>query len=100
MELRGGRGAGFPPAPRDTRKMPVPPPVATPARQNVLGTPVGVQTSIALRRTPLHLLTTVEADISSSAIRRLASEGNSLSGMVPDAVADYIQKLHLFLNEK
>ena len=60
---------------------------------------VGVQSSIALRRTQLHLLTTVEADISSSTIRRLASEGESLRGLVPDAVADYIQKLHLFQNE-
>ncbi len=56
--------------------------------------------SIALRRTHLHLLNTVEADISSSAIRHLASEGKSLSGLVPDAVADYIQKLQLFPNGK
>ncbi|MBI4460889.1 MAG: hypothetical protein HY648_12645, partial [Acidobacteria bacterium] len=56
--------------------------------------------SIALRRTHLHLLNTVEADISSSAVRRLASEGKSLRGLVPDAVADYIQKLRLFLHEK
>ena len=55
--------------------------------------------SVALRRTHLHLLTTVEADISSSAIRRLASQGQSLRRLVPDAVADYIQKVHLFLNE-
>jgi nicotinate-nucleotide adenylyltransferase len=57
-------------------------------------------TNIVLRRTHLHLLNTVEADISSSAIRRLAAEGKPLSGMVPDAVADYIQKLHLFSNGK
>ena len=62
--------------------------------------PVAVQNHIALRRTHLHLLNTVEADISSSAIRHLVSEGKSLSGLVPDAVADYIQKLHLFSNGK
>ena len=61
---------------------------------------VAVQNHIALRRTHLHLLNTVEADISSSAIRQLATEGKSLSGLVPDAVADYIQKLHLFSNGK
>lgn len=55
--------------------------------------------SIPLRRSTLHLLTTVEADVSSSGIRRLAAEGKSLAGLVPDAVADYIQKLGLFLHE-
>ncbi len=57
-------------------------------------------TSIALRRTHLYLLNTVTADVSSSAIRRLAAEGKSVAGMVPDTVAEYIQKLHLFQNAK
>jgi len=59
----------------------------------------GTADSIPLRRTRLHLLTTVHFDISSSAIRRLASQGKSLCGLVPDAVGDYIQKLGLFLHE-
>jgi len=54
---------------------------------------------VCLRRTKLHLLTSVEANVSSSAIRRLAAEGKPLRGLVPDAVADYIQKLGLFLDE-
>ena len=54
--------------------------------------------SIPLRRTKLHLLTTVHADISSSTIRQLAAEGRSLSGLVPEAVAAYIQKLGLFVH--
>ncbi len=58
------------------------------------------ETSLALRRTCVHLLNTVEADISSSAIRRLASEGKPLAGLVPDGVAEYIQKAGLFVNEK
>lgn len=59
----------------------------------------GTENTIPLRRSKLHLLTTVEADVSSSAIRRLAAEGKSLAGLVPDAVADYVQKLGLFLHE-
>lgn len=53
-------------------------------------------TRIALRATTLHLLSSVEADVSSSAIRGLASRGESLSGMVPDAVNNYIQKQGLY----
>jgi nicotinate-nucleotide adenylyltransferase len=52
--------------------------------------------SIALRRSAVHLLTTVKADVSSSEIRRLVSEGKSLAGLVPDAVADYIEKQGLY----
>ena len=51
---------------------------------------------IPLRRTRLHLLTTVQADVSSSTIRSRAAEGKSLCGLVPDLVGDYIQKLRLF----
>ena len=55
--------------------------------------------SIQLRRSRVHLLTTVEADISSSGIRRLAAERRSLGGLVPDAVGEYIRKLALYQNE-
>lgn len=54
---------------------------------------------IQLRRRRVHLLTTVEADISSSRIRELASRRESLAGMVPEAVAEYIEKLSLYQNE-
>ena len=54
--------------------------------------------SVRLRRTTLHLLNTVTADVSSSAIRRAAAEGKSVHGMVPDAVAEYIEKLRLYQN--
>ncbi len=56
--------------------------------------------SIPLRRTGVHLLSTVEADVSSSTIRRLAAQGQPLRGLVPDPVADYIRKLRLFLDEE
>jgi len=59
----------------------------------------GTENTIPLLRSKLHLLTTVEADVSSSEIRRLAAKGRSLAGLVPDAVADYVQKLGLFLHE-
>ncbi|MGH9782889.1 MAG: nicotinate-nicotinamide nucleotide adenylyltransferase, partial [Terriglobia bacterium] len=64
-----------------------------------LRTGPGTERSIPLRRSTLHLLTTVEADVSSSEIRRRAAEGKTLARLVPDAVADYIQKLGLFLDE-
>jgi nicotinate-nucleotide adenylyltransferase len=59
----------------------------------------GTETSVPLRRSTLHLLSTVEADVSSSEIRRRTAEGKPLAGLVPDAVADYIQKMGLFLDE-
>ena len=62
--------------------------------------PVASPDSIRLRKSHLHLLNTVEADISSSAIRRMASEGKPLAGLVPDGVAEYIYKMKLFANEK
>ena len=54
---------------------------------------------IQLRRTRIHLLTTVEADISSSEIRRLAAAGKPLGGMVPAAVEEYIHKVALYRHE-
>jgi nicotinate-nucleotide adenylyltransferase len=54
---------------------------------------------IELRRTRIHLLTTVEADISSSQIRELAARKQSLRNLVPDAVEEYIQKLSLYQDE-
>jgi nicotinate-nucleotide adenylyltransferase len=54
---------------------------------------------IQLRSKRIHLLTTVEADISSSRIRELASRRQSLAGLVPGAVEEYIQKLSLYTNE-
>ena len=54
--------------------------------------------SIPMCRTKLHLLTTVDADISSSSIRQLAAEGRPFRGLVPEAVEEYIQKLGLFVH--
>lgn len=51
---------------------------------------------IPLRRTCLHLLTSVASDISSSAIRQLARHKEPLSGLVPGAVEDYIHKVGLY----
>ena len=55
---------------------------------------------IQLRRTRIHLLTTVEADISSSRIRELASRNESLAEFVPEAVEEYIRKLSLYQHEE
>jgi nicotinate-nucleotide adenylyltransferase len=60
----------------------------------------GTERSMALRRTCLHVLDKVNSEVSSSVIRRLASQGRSLKRMVPAAVEDYIQKLGIFLDQK
>ena len=67
------------------------------ARELWCGSPT--ETTLSLRRTMLHLLTSVAADVSSSSVRQVAAEGKPLCGLVPEAVADYIHKLGLFLDE-
>ena len=56
--------------------------------------------TIRLRRTRVHLLTTVEADISSSEIRTRVAQKLSICKLVPDAVGEYISKLSLYQNEE
>ena len=51
---------------------------------------------IPLRRSTLHLLPTVESDVSSSGIREAVTAGKSLAGLVPDAVAEYIREQGLY----
>jgi nicotinate-nucleotide adenylyltransferase len=57
------------------------------------------ETTVRLRSTTLHLLNAVTADVSSSAIRSSAAERQSLEGMVPDSVAEYIQKVGLYTRD-
>ena len=54
------------------------------------------ESSLPLRRSTLHLLPTVDSDVSSSGIREAVAAGRSLTGLVPDAVAEYIQKQGLY----
>lgn len=54
---------------------------------------------IRLEKTTIHLLSTVHADISSSAIRRRAAQGESLLGLVPASVADYISKRKVYAQD-
>ena len=65
-----------------------------------LRTGLSTATSIPLRRSCVHLMNSVDADISSSDIRRRAAEGKPLEKLVPLAVAEYIGKLALFADEK
>jgi nicotinate-nucleotide adenylyltransferase len=46
--------------------------------------------------TPVHRLTTVQASVSSTAIRRRAQQGDSLRGAVPPTVEDYIRSVGLY----
>jgi nicotinate-nucleotide adenylyltransferase len=52
--------------------------------------------SIALRRTTVHMLRTVSSKVSSTEIRRRRKKGQSIRGLVPARVADYIEKQALY----
>ena len=55
---------------------------------------------LALRKSSVHLLTSVASEVSASAIRTQVAEKKSLAGIVPDVVAEYIVKQNLYVNEK
>ena len=59
---------------------------------------IGAQraSSLPLRRSTLHLLPTVDCDVSSSGIREAVAAGGPLAGLLPDSVAEYIRKLGLY----
>ncbi|HEV2305935.1 MAG TPA: nicotinate-nucleotide adenylyltransferase [Candidatus Acidoferrales bacterium] len=54
------------------------------------------QESIALRKSTVHVLTTVASAISSTGIRRRCKRGMSIRRLVPPAVEDYIRKQALY----
>jgi nicotinate-nucleotide adenylyltransferase len=57
----------------------------------------GADARLAVPDTPAVIMVTATTpNVSSSAIRRLASEGVSLAGLVPDSVARYIADHHLY----
>jgi nicotinate-nucleotide adenylyltransferase len=51
---------------------------------------------IALRKTSIHLLPAVESGISATDVRRRVRQGNSIGGLVPKSVEDYIRKQALY----
>jgi nicotinate-nucleotide adenylyltransferase len=51
---------------------------------------------LRLRRSAVHLVSSVHVDISSTEIRRRAARGRSIRGLVPAAVEDYIWKQALY----
>jgi nicotinate-nucleotide adenylyltransferase len=55
-----------------------------------------LKNTIRLRRSTVHLLSSVHVDVSSTEIRRRAARGRSIRGMVPAAVEDYICKQALY----
>ncbi len=52
--------------------------------------------TILLRRTAIHPLTTVSSHVSSTEIRRRIRHGESISGLVPPRVEEYIEKQGLY----
>lgn len=52
--------------------------------------------SLALRKSTVHLLTTVASRISSTEIRRRCKRGLAIRGLVPVAVEEYIRKQALY----
>jgi nicotinate-nucleotide adenylyltransferase len=57
---------------------------------------VNVLSSIRLRKTTLHLLHGVAANVSASDIRSRAAAGKPLTGLVTEKVADYIRKTRVY----
>jgi nicotinate-nucleotide adenylyltransferase len=51
---------------------------------------------IVLRKSSVHLLPTVESNISATEVRRRVQQGNSIQGLVPKPVEDYIRKQALY----
>jgi nicotinate-nucleotide adenylyltransferase len=62
-----------------------------PARKKRGGTP-----SIALQRTTVYLLDTVDSDISATAVRQRLHRGRSILGLVPASVEEYIKKQAIY----
>jgi nicotinate-nucleotide adenylyltransferase len=52
--------------------------------------------ALRLRRSTVYLISSVHVDVSSTAIRGLASRGRSIRGLVPASVEDYICKQALY----
>ncbi|HEX9576926.1 MAG TPA: hypothetical protein VF993_04190, partial [Myxococcales bacterium] len=63
-----------------------------PAARGALANP----RAIALRRTTVHLLDTVASHVSATEIRRRLHRGQSIHGLVPARVEEYIGKLSLY----
>jgi nicotinate-nucleotide adenylyltransferase len=57
---------------------------------------VKLKNAIRLRRSTVHVISTVHVDVSSTEIRRRAARGLSIHGLVPAAVEDYICKQALY----
>jgi nicotinate-nucleotide adenylyltransferase len=56
----------------------------------------GAQDVLRLRRTAVHLLSTVHSRVSSTEIRRRARAGRGIGGLVPPLVEEYIRKQALY----
>ena len=56
----------------------------------------GVTRSIALKRTTVYLLDTVDSDVSSTAVRQRLDRGRSILGLVPASVEEYIRKQAIY----
>lgn len=52
--------------------------------------------AIALRRTTVYPLTTVSSQVSATEIRRRIRHGETISGLVPPRIEEYIQKQELY----
>jgi nicotinate-nucleotide adenylyltransferase len=62
----------------------------------LLGRGAAEENRIALRKTRVHLLTTVHSRVSSTEIRKRAKRGASIRGLAPAAVEEYIRKQALY----
>jgi len=62
----------------------------------LLGRAAGSRHEIPLRKTSVHLLDTVSSHVSSTEIRRRRHRGQSIHGLVPVRVEEYILKQAIY----
>jgi len=79
--------------PVDQLRAALPPRMLAPGRSGALRSQ---PRALRLRRSTVHLISSVHVDVSSTAIRGLASRSRSIRGLVPAAVEDYICKQSLY----
>jgi nicotinate-nucleotide adenylyltransferase len=80
--------------PGDEIELSRPPDYEKPRIVDLRGT--GDMTEDGANGTKIFLTDYIEVDISSTEIRRMVGEGRSIKGLVPPAVADYVEKYKLY----
>ena len=74
----------------------IPPELLARPRDGALARPRETKVSIALRGTTVHLLDTVASHVSATDVRQRLERGQSIRGLVPRSIEEYIKKQALY----